>query len=79
MTTPLGYAWIQAELNTPNFLGSQQARLGQVQSLQRLPEGALLVPGRLAPTANGLQQALFAIKHEGVRLDYLAAALRRVP
>ena len=79
MTTPLGYAWIQAELNTPNFLGAQQARLGQVQSLQRLPEGALLVPGRLAPTANGLQQALFAIKHEGVRLDYLAAALRRVP
>jgi Fic/DOC family len=79
MTTPLGYAWIQAKLNTPNFLGAQQARLAQVQSLQRLPEGALLVPGRLAPTANCLQQSLFAIKHEGVRLGYLAAALRQVP
>lgn len=79
MTTPLGYAWIEATLNMPNFLGVQQARVAQVHSLQRLPEGALLVPGRLAPTANFLQHALFAIKHEGVRLDYLAAALRRVP
>lgn len=78
MTTPLGYAWIQATLNAPDFLGAQQARLGQVQSLQRLPEGALLVPARLAPPGNSLQQALFAVKHEGVRLDYLAAALRQV-
>lgn len=74
----LGYAWIQAELNTPDFLANQQARLGQVHSLQRLPEGALLVPARLAPAANHLQHALFALKHEGVRLDYLAVALRQV-
>lgn len=79
MTTPLGYAWIQAALNSPDFLGTQQARLGQVHSLQRLPEGALLVPARLAPQAHWLAHALFAIKHEGVRLDYLAAALRQVP
>ena len=78
MVTPLGYAWIQAELHAPNFLGSQQARSGQVQTLQRLPEGALLVPVRMAPSANFLQQALFAIKHEGVRLPYLIAALRQV-
>lgn len=74
----LGYAWIQAELNTPDFLAHQQARLGQVHSLQRLPEGALLVPARLAPAADHLQHALFALKHEGVRLDYLAVALRQV-
>ena len=78
MSTALGYAWIQAELNAPNFLGAQQARVGQVQSLQRLPEGVLLVPPRLAPDANYLAHALFAIKHESVRLDYLIAALRRV-
>lgn len=78
MTTPLGYAWIRAKLNTLDFLGAQQARLGQVHSLQRLPEGTLLVPARLAPEATWLQQALFAIKHEGVRLDYLAAALQQV-
>lgn len=79
MTMLLGYAWIQAKLNTPNFLGAKQARQAQVQSLQRLPEGALLVPGRLAPMANCLQQSLFAIKHEGLQLGYLAAALRQVP
>lgn len=79
MSTPLGYAWIQTELNAPDFLGAQQAWLGQVHSLQRLPDGRLLVPARLAPEANWLAHALFAIKHEGVRLDYLAAALRRVP
>ena len=78
MVTPLGYAWIQAELHAPHFLGSQQARLGPVPTLQRLPEGALLVPVRMAPNANFLQQALFAIKHEGVRLPYLIAALRQV-
>jgi Fic family protein len=78
MSTPLGYAWIQARLNTPDFLAAQQARQAQVHSLQRLPEGALLVPARLKPEAVWLQQALFAIKHEGVRLDYLAAALRQI-
>ena len=78
MTNPIGYAWIQAELHAPNFLGSQQARSGQVQTLQRLPEGVLLVPSRMAPSPNFLQQALFAIKHEGVRLACLIAALRQV-
>ena len=78
MVTSIGYAWIQAELHAPNFLGSQQARPGPVPTLQRLPEGALLVPVRMAPSANFLQQALFAIKHEGVRLPYLIAALRQV-
>lgn len=79
MSTSLGYAWIQTELNAPDFLGEQQAWLSQVSSVQHLPGGGLLVPARLAPEANWLAQALFAIKHEGVRLDYLAAALRRVP
>ncbi|MFM2075131.1 MAG: hypothetical protein RJB34_1436 [Pseudomonadota bacterium] len=78
MNNALGYAWIQAELNAPDFLASQQARLAQVSSLQRLPEGALLVPARWAPAQSWVQQALFALKHEGVRLDYLAAALRWV-
>ena len=50
-----------------------------MQRLQRLADGALRVPARLAPEADWLPQALFAIKHEGVRLDYLAAALRQVP
>ncbi|HAU56861.1 MAG TPA: cell filamentation protein Fic [Comamonadaceae bacterium] len=46
--------------------------------MQRLPEGALLVPAKLAPGNHWLDHALFAIKHEGVQLDYLTAALRQV-
>lgn len=74
----LGYAWIQEQLGAPDFLGPRRARVAAVQSLQRLPEGALLVPPRLAPTPRWLDQALFAIKHEGVHLGYLAGALRQV-
>lgn len=75
----VGYAWIQQALDTPDFLGAQQARVAPVSRIERLPEGALLVPPRLAPAQELLAQALFAIKHEGVRLDLLAAALRRIP
>ena len=78
MSTAIGYAWIQEALQAPDFLGAHKARLGAVQSLQRLPEGALLVPAKLAPGTGWLDHALFAIKHEGVRLDYLTAALRQV-
>ena len=78
MSNAIGYAWIQEKLQTPDFLGSNKARLAQVQSLQRLPEGALLVPAKQAPNARTLEHALFALKHEGVRLDYLLAALRQV-
>lgn len=78
MSTAIGYAWIQEALQAPDFLGVHKARLGAVQSLQRLPEGALLVPAKLAPGTGWLDHALFAIKHEGVRLDYLTAALRQI-
>ncbi|MBI3348800.1 MAG: Fic family protein [Burkholderiales bacterium] len=47
--------------------------------MERLADGTLLVPHKLAPAPTLLHQALFALKHEGVRLDLLALALRRVP
>lgn len=75
----VGYAWIQNDVGAPDFLGPQQARLAPVNRIERLPEGALLVPNKLAPAPELLQHALFAIKHEGVRLDLLLAALRRIP
>ena len=78
MSTAVGYAWIQDALQAPDFLGAHKARLAAVQSLQWLPEGALLVPPKLAPGPSWLDHALFAIKHEGVRLDYLTVALRQV-
>ncbi|MCA3239554.1 MAG: Fic family protein [Curvibacter sp.] len=47
--------------------------------MERLDDGTLLVPHKLAPDATLLHQALFALKHEGVRLDLLASALRSIP
>ncbi|PKO60928.1 MAG: cell filamentation protein Fic, partial [Betaproteobacteria bacterium HGW-Betaproteobacteria-18] len=78
MSIAVGYAWIQEAINAPDFLGAKKARLAAVNSIHRLPEGALLVPTKLAPGDNWLEHALFAIKHEGVRLDHLATALRLV-
>ena len=74
----VGYAWIQSAVDAPNFLGTQQARLAPVSRIERLGNGTLLVPHKLAPDATLLQQALFALKHEGVRLDLLVAALRHI-
>lgn len=75
----VGYAWIQNALNAPDFLGPQRARLAAVQRITRLEDGALLVPQKVAPAPTLLQQALFAIRYEGVRLALLALALRRIP
>jgi hypothetical protein len=75
----IGYAWIQTELRAPDFLGAQRARLAASSRIERLPDGTLLVPHKLAPEPTLLHHALFALKHEGVRLDLLAAALRRLP
>lgn len=75
----VGYAWIQQAVGAPDFLGAQRARLAPVSRIERLEDGALLVPHKLAPDASLLHQALFALKHEGVRLDLLVSALRRIP
>lgn len=75
----IGYAWILNTLGAPDFLGPRRARLGSVSRITRLADGLLLVPHKLATPANLLQQALFAIKHEGIRLDLLIRMLRQVP
>ncbi|CAN7252428.1 Fic family protein [Pseudorhodoferax sp. LjRoot39] len=74
----IGYAWIQNALDAPDFLGAQRARLASVSRMERLDEGTLLVPHKLAPEPGLLPQAMFALKHEGVRLDLLLALLQRV-
>jgi hypothetical protein len=75
----VGYAWIQTTVGAPDFLGAQRARLAPVSRIERLTDGAVLVPLRQAPEASLLHHALFALKHEGVRLDLLLTALRRIP
>ena len=62
----VGYAWIQAELEAPDFMGPRQARVAPVSRIERLPEGSLLVPTKLAPAQDFLSQALFAIKPQPI-------------
>lgn len=75
----IGYAWIQNALDAPDFLGLQRARLASIHRIERMPDGSLLVPHKLAPESTLLQQALFALKHEGVNLGLLLHTLQRVP
>lgn len=75
----IGYAWIQDALDAPDFLGLQRARLASVSRIERLADGTLLVPGKVAPGPDLLQHALFALKHEGVNLGLLIRLLQRVP
>lgn len=75
----VGYAWIQNAVGAPDFLGQQKARLAPVSRIEPLADGALLVPHKLAPEPSLLHHALFALKHEGVRLGVLLSALRHMP
>jgi hypothetical protein len=75
---PVGYAWLQNRLALPELLSTPGARIGNVSAIQRLPEGVMLVPARIAPAGRWLDQILFALKHEGVNLHLLALALRQV-
>src|SRR5690606_17953754 len=74
----IGYAWIQDVLGAPDFLGTQHARIAPVSRIERLTDGSLLVPGKVAPEPDLLQHALFALKHEGVNLGLLIRLLQRV-
>lgn len=75
----IGYAWIQNAVGAPDFLGAQRAHLAAVTRIERQPDGRLLVPHKLAPGPSLGQQALFALKHEGVHLALLLSALKRMP
>jgi Fic family protein len=76
--TDIGYAWIQSALGAPDFLGRRRARLAPVHRIERLDDGSILVPHKLALASNLLQHALFALKHEGVQLNLLLSALKRI-
>lgn len=76
---PVGYAWLRDLLGAPSFLGGRDARIASVTSIERSPEGPLLVPRAVAPDASLLAHILFALKHEEVNLHLLTLSLRKVP
>jgi len=75
----VGYAWLRDHLNVPSFLASREARIANVKVLERLPEGGLLVPARMAPQPIVLDHVLFALKNESINLHLLALSLKKVP
>jgi hypothetical protein len=44
MNAPIGYAWLQQQLQAPDFLGGWHAHVAAVQRLERLADGTPLRP-----------------------------------
>ena len=45
---PVGYAWIRDHLGLPSFLGPREARIANVNSIERSPEGSLRILAKVA-------------------------------
>ncbi|MCC6192824.1 MAG: Fic family protein [Burkholderiales bacterium] len=76
----IGYEYLlsQIPLRMPPL--DRPARVRPVTRVERMP-GLLAVPRHVAPAPSApvLEHVLFALKHEGSRLDILHEALKRVP
>lgn len=74
----IGYAYLHRHLQLSAFEPTRPALTSPVTRVTSTPD-ALLIPTQVAPkTAALLEHILFALKHEGVNLQILAQALRRV-
>jgi Fic family protein len=75
----IGYSQIKSQLDLSAFDPLVPARLASVTSVTPTP-GALLIPAKVAPKDDRpLSHLLFALKHEGVNLQLLSQALRKIP
>ena len=74
----LGYSWLCKTLGLTAFPPARPARVDPVSRVTRTPE-ALLVPANVAPGySDPIAHLLFALKHEGVNMQVLAQALRKI-
>jgi Fic family protein len=75
----IGYSKLKTQLNLSAFDPLMPARLAPVTSITATP-GALLIPAKVAPKDElPLSHLLFALKHEGINLQLLSQALRKIP
>ncbi|MCF7994750.1 MAG: hypothetical protein K9L88_07910 [Chromatiaceae bacterium] len=75
----LGYQSFCERFQLTAFPLSRPARVAPVSRVTQTAD-ALLVPAQVAPRHDEpLEQLLFALKHEGVNLQVLAQALKRLP
>lgn len=75
----IGYSKLKTQLNLTAFDPLMPARLAPVTSITAT-QGALLIPAKVAPKDEfPLSHVLFALKHEGVNLQLLSQAIRKIP
>ena len=75
----IGYSRVKSQLDLSAFDPLVPARLASVTSVTPT-QGALLIPAKVAPKDDRpLSHLLFALKHEGVNLQLLSQALRKIP
>jgi len=75
----IGYLKLKTQLNLSAFDPLMPARLAPVTSITATPD-ALLIPAKVAPKDEfPLSHLLFALKHEGINLQLLSQALRKIP
>jgi hypothetical protein len=56
---PVGYAWIRDHLGLPSFLGPREARIANVNSIERSPEGSLRILAKVALEQDLLRETRF--------------------
>jgi len=77
--TLVGYEFLRDHLNLSAFPCSVPARISNAPKI-RERAGFLEVPETVAPlTHDTLEHVLFALKHEGINLQILCQAMRRIP
>ncbi len=80
MLPVIGYEYLLSQLALRMPPRDRPAQVRPVTRVERMPD-LLAVPRHVAPAAGApvLDHVLFALKHEGARLDILHEALKRVP
>ena len=76
--SPLGYQFLCERLKLGVISTKRPSRIATVQKVMQTDD-AVLVPARTAPSSEDpVDHILFALKHEGINLQILAAALQRL-
>src|SRR5262245_5742237 len=75
----VGYEFLRGSLGLSAFAPEVPAEVRPVTKVMPA-NGLLAIPAHVAPGSDDtLDHVLFALKHEGVNLQILAQALRRIP
>lgn len=76
----IGYAYLKDKLNLRILDIQDESRIGSVNSVVDLPGGGRLAPKNMAPDEEDLiGHLLFALKHEGTKLQVLSEAMKHIP